>query len=138
MSFRFKTRLGPDAYVIGDTLEGLLMALLIIRLQQQSVIGIQSALCKVFESKPAIFLGAVSYSLYLVHWPVLSALHALINARIPVNAEIGLTLTAEVLVSVAVAYIFFLCVERPFLSSRQRSAAVSTVPDADLLVSAIT
>lgn len=63
--------------------------------------------------KPAVQIGLMSYSLYLVHWPLLSF------ARIMVQGEIEWRLaTAAVFASTSLAYVSWQYVETPF---RKRS-----------------
>ena len=59
---------------------------------------------------PALrFLGTVSFSLYLVHVPVLAALHHGLHGRLPVLAIWGI----GVLTSLVAAWVFYRAVERP-------------------------
>ena len=59
---------------------------------------------------PALrFLGTVSFSLYLVHLPVLAALQHGLHGRLPVAAICGI----GVLTSLAAAWVFYRAVERP-------------------------
>ena len=58
---------------------------------------------------PMRFLGKISYSLYLVHWPIL------VLAPLVIGAELdGLTMAGLVGLSVAAAYVSWALVETPF------------------------
>jgi len=66
-----------------------------------------------FFSRPAAqLLGRISYSLYLVHFPLLAALLSLLGARVP--AALGVPFFALVLaLSLGVAWLGFRAVEEP-------------------------
>lgn len=82
---------------------------------------------RLLSFQPALYLGAISYSLYLWHWPVLAFLRNLTSAELPAAWAIG-----AVAVTLALASLSYHFVERPFLSDRAhklpylRLAAVST------------
>ncbi len=64
-----------------------------------------------FSMKPLRFIGLISYSLYLWHWPIIYAKLPLV-ASLPIAARLALVLL--------VAYGSFQLVERPFLRHRSR------------------
>ncbi len=71
---------------------------------------------RVLESRPAVILGAFSYSLYLVHFPIVVMTNIVaFNLGVPLLARVGLTLAVGVPVSLVVAYLFHLVFERPFM-----------------------
>jgi peptidoglycan/LPS O-acetylase OafA/YrhL len=74
---------------------------------------------RVLDSRPLVGLGRFSYSLYLIHLPVL-ALCFLAVREIPLSPEARLVtmLVVGPPASVAVAYGFFLAIERRFLHSQ--------------------
>ena len=59
---------------------------------------------------PLQWLGAISYTLYMVHIPVLAAAQALLGTRIDANAGAKLAILA---ISVVAAALLTLAVERP-------------------------
>jgi peptidoglycan/LPS O-acetylase OafA/YrhL len=59
--------------------------------------------------RPLVFIGVISYSLYLWHWPIIVFSRHL-PIQIPVNAEIPFVLIS----SVAMAFLSFEYIERPF------------------------
>lgn len=65
---------------------------------------------KLFKFRPISFLGNVSYSLYLWHWPVVVFILSLYHKLTPLNTLIG------IIVSLALAYISFKFVESPVRS----------------------
>ena len=74
-----------------------------------------SPLLRVFESKAALWLGMFSYSLYLIHFPILATLHLATNAlHWPFAVKYLIELTVGVGLSVASAALFYRFAERPF------------------------
>ncbi len=72
---------------------------------------------RLLESKPAFTLGLFSYSLYLIHAPVLALCQLVINGLALSLMEKGLALfVIAPLLSVCVAYGFHLLFERRFMS----------------------
>ena len=74
---------------------------------------------RVAQSPVAVALGRFSYSLYLVHWPILVLAHAWM---VRLGFSIRTTVVGMLLMTVptvAVAYGFYLLFERPFLATRK-------------------
>lgn len=72
---------------------------------------------RLLESKMVFHLGLISYSLYLIHAPVLAICYSVIlqwhlTSYVALTAMIGIGLPC----SLAMSYIFFLAFEQPFLS----------------------
>ena len=74
--------------------------------------------------RPVQFVGAISYSLYLVHWPVLVLVHEHIGLETPLPPLLGLAL---VVASVPLAWLMFLLVESPFRRKRRSARATLTI-----------
>jgi len=74
----------------------------------------------VLSSRPAQFFGAISYSFYMAHMPVLMLLGQLIDYHRPSFMLIGMA------ASIAVAWLLTRYVERPFMALR--SAPAQTAP----------
>ena len=81
--------------------------------------------------QPLRWLGTVSYSLYLVHWPVMSVL-----TRDRTGYEGWLLVGIVVAVSVSVAWALHLLVERPV--RRMRTAPAPTIVAGGLSAAALT
>lgn len=67
----------------------------------------QSLVGRVLASKVFVFIGLISYSIYLWHWPMLSYLRYL---RVDINFAVGL---AVVIVTIALAYLTYRLIETP-------------------------
>lgn len=89
---------------------------------------------RVLEWKPVLNVGHMSYSLYLTHFPVLAVLYAFVHRwNLSPDAEVWVMLAAGVPASLAVAYVFYRLLERPFFGSagaksRKADTAVGITP----------
>ena len=88
------------------------------RLAQQVIGTIKRAL----ESPMLVALGAFSYSLYLIHWPIIAVLDAILYRASATAFTHSLLLLASVPLCVLMAYGFHVVFERPFMRRRVRSA----------------
>ncbi|KAE9642332.1 acyltransferase [Pseudomonas sp. PB103] len=90
----------------------------------------KSLISWVLESRPFVFVGLISYSLYLWHWPLISFLH---YSRIEITVEISIGL---VVASIVLGYLSWRFVEQKFRHNNdplgQKTAAVMII--AGLLV----
>ena len=77
---------------------------------------------RLLQSRPVTALGAFSYSLYLIHWPILHLLHQGLQAAAapPLSSFLALLCLGAPL-SVAAAYLFHVVFEKPFLPGEGRS-----------------
>lgn len=103
-----------------DTLFGLsAMCLIVSCAQRLSAASLRSRgwLLRLFEARAVVALGRCSYSLYLTHYLVVSALPVLLRRM---HGPAALTLSANLVVgvglSLVLAWVFYLAFERPFLS----------------------
>lgn len=72
-----------------------------------------------FESRAAVSLGAFSYSLYLVHAPILAVCLSLLRPlHLTPTVTLALMLALAVPLAIAGSFLFHLAFERPFLRRR--------------------
>lgn len=71
---------------------------------------------RLLASRPFVWIGLISYPLYLWHWPILSYLRIVIGATPPVSVRV-----AAVVASLGLAYLTYRAVERPLRSSPFKS-----------------
>jgi len=78
------------------------------------------AVVRVLSSRPLVGIGTFSYSLYLVHVPVIAVLDLWMHA-LPLGAaaRLGAYMAASLAASLGVAYPFHLLFERPFMRLRR-------------------
>lgn len=76
---------------------------------------------RLLSARPLQFLGAISYSLYLVHWPILVLVHEHVGIEEPLGVPLGLALAAA---SVPVAWVLYRLVENPVRRWRAPSRTV--------------
>jgi peptidoglycan/LPS O-acetylase OafA/YrhL len=84
----------------------------------------------IFEKKPLVFIGAFSYSLYLIHFPVQQCFwqYVIRPLHFDNTKTIFLLVTAGSMVAIGVAYLFHLAFERPFMSGfRKQTGARESV-----------
>jgi peptidoglycan/LPS O-acetylase OafA/YrhL len=81
-----------------------------------------------------LWLGSISYSLYLIHPLVINRVVALVN-HFTHGKYMGVTMAVTVAVCILIAYLYYLAVEKPFLKLSKRykvhseaKAEVSAVP----------
>ena len=104
-----------------DVLLGMAVASLIVYCSwvecgsRKDTIGVNRFLC----SKHLVGLGSFSYSLYLIHAPVIEKVEwVLSHLHLPGPLGFVVLLAAGVPCSLAAAYVFHLAFERPFLKNR--------------------
>jgi peptidoglycan/LPS O-acetylase OafA/YrhL len=83
---------------------------------------------RILSSRPMVYLGTISYSLYLVHWPLLTISRSVLPASTPLPLRLVITLAVAILCAAA-TYRFIEAPYRGFgkmwwgaVSSRQRPA----------------
>jgi peptidoglycan/LPS O-acetylase OafA/YrhL len=106
--------------IVMDTLTGAATALLLVASLQDAEKKAHP-ITKLLSWKPLVGVGAFSYSLYLVHAPLLHGLYLLYAQVLPGSPErMFLLLAASIPLIVGVSYLFHLAFERPFLNTRPR------------------
>jgi peptidoglycan/LPS O-acetylase OafA/YrhL len=114
---------------IPDLLIGAGIGCALVFLTDTMVRGRRPVALRILELRPLIELGRFSYSLYLLHAPIL-ALFFLLTRRLGLGRVefqlfiLGIALPA----TVAVSYLFFLVFERPFLNSPTRPTRLAVAP----------
>jgi peptidoglycan/LPS O-acetylase OafA/YrhL len=99
------------------------VALITVAALMRMSLGRWRVLRMVLESRPLAFVGSFSYSLYLIHAPLIQCVwqylvHPLGLSR---NDEFFLLFLIGTPLILACSYVFYLGCERPFLASRSRA-----------------
>jgi peptidoglycan/LPS O-acetylase OafA/YrhL len=85
--------------------------------------GSSSRAQRFFGSRPMLFFGLFSYSLYLLHSPLLALGNLLLlPLGLPTFAQWAIMTFMVAPIAIAACYVFFLLVERRFLNARQQHA----------------
>lgn len=77
-----------------------------------------------YSIQPLLLAGACSYSLYLIHGRIYMITEMFVRRLVPYGELLYPLLT--IIGTVAVAYAFYLCVERPFMSSNYKARISAT------------
>lgn len=95
----------------------------------------RSLIGRVFSTKILVFLGMISYSLYLIHPVVIDLFFASPSMRLLkemiASQQVLMVLVAviEILFSVAAAYVLYQLVEAQYFATKKKPAALTKVPD---------
>lgn len=124
-------------YIVTDTFAALACTALIIGAArvQPGQRGIIAVVFRLLNWRPVVALGTFSYSLYLMHAPILAWLYLQVPESWTPIERLLYMLGVGGVASLALTYLFHLVFERPFMSSNSRpqrsvayAAAVSPAP----------
>lgn len=109
-----------------ETLLGITVVATILAMANAPERGPARRLRLILESGALMLLGAFSYSLYLIHAPVLALVHLPIAAAplSPIERYFAM-FTLGVPLALGAGYVFYLAFERPFIARRPGSAPLS-------------
>lgn len=105
-----------------DILCGIITAVLLaVCATGQHLTNKKKSVLKILNWQPLVFIGTFSYSLYLIHAPLLQILsqYVLSPLHLSVLGKTCLILTFGTPLVVFISYLFFLLFERPFLISNK-------------------
>ncbi|MDR3710320.1 MAG: acyltransferase [Capsulimonadaceae bacterium] len=108
----------PDIHK--DMIDGALSASILVYCGAFTT-GFPHRLSAFFSVRPFVFLGTCSYSLYLVHYPLLQMLHGLAGGHLTNTRVAGFfaLLALGLPAALALAYVSYRLIEKPFLSMRE-------------------
>jgi len=118
---------------VSELVLGVAMSLFVLWLARLRKTGQRNFVHATLESKALAGTGKWSYSLYLIHSPILALGNLLLlSVQMPTISRFGLMVGVILPIAVALSYVFYLIVERRFLNNHQRSAKPgrATVPGA--------
>ena len=106
--------------LIEDVITGLATMSLLVACTNNLHTNRRSAVVLCLESKPLLFLGSISYSLYLMHAPILGSLDVAIRALgLSDGVSAFLYVAGGAAAAVGVTYLFYLAFERPFTARKK-------------------
>lgn len=108
-------------FYLSEPAVGVAVALLLAWLAQRSMQGRLTVAHRLLQWRPLVWLGLWSYSLYLIHDPLLSAGNAMfLRFDMGIGARFALELGVVLPLAAAAGYLFHRAVERRFLNTHQR------------------
>jgi peptidoglycan/LPS O-acetylase OafA/YrhL len=115
----------PGCWALADPLVGLASAALLVHLCAPA----GERLARGLSRRPLVALGTFSYSLYLVHAPLLEVVWRGLVAPLGLGVEASLLMLMAVGVPLVVgmSWVFFLACEKPFLAQPRAAAPVVAV-----------
>lgn len=109
--------------VVTDSLAGLGVALGLVSMGHSARTGRPSIGRRVFEWRPLVKIGLWSYSIYLIHSPILAALNIyLIRFDLTTLQNWLVVVFVGIPIALVASYVFFWLVERHFITSHQKRA----------------
>ena len=104
-----------------DIFCGLFSMCLLLLCSRRAQAGGAYWLTDILQSRPVMALGAMSYSLYLIHLPVLECLFWLLCTRhLPFGPASAVTFGLILPAVIGICYLFHLLFERPFMPGKPR------------------
>lgn len=76
------------------------------------LVGQGPSLTKLYDNPPSVWIGKISYSIYLVHWPII------VFSTYLFDSDSGILKATVFLASIALASALYYCVERPIHKGR--------------------
>ncbi len=116
---------------IVDTYLGLAVMCLLVACTRslQSGKARQSGVVRILDARPSVFLGKFSYSLYLIHAPILAWMHLHLRIKNYSEAVACIWMFAlGVPLCLFCSYLFYLLCERPFVSQKSKRTAAKVSP----------
>jgi peptidoglycan/LPS O-acetylase OafA/YrhL len=119
--------------LMGDLIVGLAVACVVIACAC-SVSGAANKrahpLATLLALRPLIVLGSFSYSLYLIHYPIIGAMFVLLRLiHLSPIAHARITFVTAVPAALMLSYVFYRFFERPFLNKPVRVTTPDSGPD---------
>lgn len=126
LSLSWGVTLSEARFHLLDVPVGIMSTALLVALSKRD-----SVIAKTFEARPLVFVGTFSYSLYLIHAPLLQVMwqYVLVPLGLGREAQFSLLMTAGLGLTLAASYGFFLLFEAPFLrAARAKTQVAAPVP----------
>ena len=124
--------LTAEFYWVVDTFVGAFAAIFILACANKtSSNAIHKEVVRRLEAPSLMMLGTFSYSLYLIHYPILQKLHYIMyQHHFSHYLQFALLLSVGIPICLFIAYLFHLAFERPFMPGRpqtERQAEIAAI-----------
>jgi peptidoglycan/LPS O-acetylase OafA/YrhL len=115
---------------IMDILIGILFAFILFNLSLIQSSNPQSGVLKLLLWKPLAWIGTFSYSLYLIHSPILQLISTYLLSRVnsSISTKSYLLIVIGTSLAIIISYFFHLLFERPFFKSHAKPKIVKVAP----------
>jgi peptidoglycan/LPS O-acetylase OafA/YrhL len=111
---------------LSETAVGAAVALLLTWLAQRTIDGEQTRVHRMLEWRPLVQAGNWSYSLYLIHSPIIGITNLiLLPIQMPLVVRFALLACIALPIAGLASYAFHCLVERRFMTSHQQSLRTS-------------
>ena len=100
----------------------------LLRSTRELAAGRPSLLVRALAHRSSVALGSFSYSLYLLHYPLLAVVCVALRSYQLSQLTVFCVLLAGVPPILGVCHLFHLLFEKPFMSSRSPSKALAAAP----------
>jgi peptidoglycan/LPS O-acetylase OafA/YrhL len=108
-------KIGGQFQPFADSVFALGFAVLLLAASRDADASSSGLAHRIFNFRPLVGMGAISYSLYLLHTPILDCLIRVFQHRIPRSPiNLGWELIVTLVVTFAVCRLFYQFVELPF------------------------
>lgn len=119
---------GVLAYFALESMVGIALGVFLAIVGTSSQQGRTPRSAVLLSSRPLMFLGLISYSVYLMHSPLLALGNfLLLPLELPVVVHYLLMTFVILPITLGLCYLFYWCVERHFLNTRQKQ--ISNAPE---------
>jgi peptidoglycan/LPS O-acetylase OafA/YrhL len=107
---------GVDLFVAADA-----FCVLVFTGMPERISGAQEIFTRVLGWRPLVFVGTFSYSLYLMHAPLLEIIwqYVVSPLRLSPLAQVGVQYVIVPVLITGLCYLFFLACEKPFLTKKR-------------------
>ncbi|WP_431293738.1 acyltransferase family protein [Pedobacter sp. P26] len=108
--------------IISETLTGFFITVIIINFTLIEINNYKRPLfLKLCNSKTAIFLGAFSYSIYLIHSPILGYLNLMsLKYNMDIDLRLGIMFILFIPIALLISYLFHIVIEKRFMPGKRK------------------
>ena len=110
----------PKLIVVSDIALGIGVSGILVWLQRTWNRKLEHRLFNVLSAKPLTILGAMSYSIYLLHFPILEVTNAWLAGKFPPLAVMAIQSVALLPIVLGISWLSYKYIELPFMRMGKR------------------